>query len=102
MSGAAFVERIFEDGEREVRCRFFTPQQQPTGEYRCAWTLTWAGETKSHSAHGIDGVQALLLAMRVVHTELVDSESYRAGRFTYLQQRDLDLPPPFPPYDPEA
>jgi hypothetical protein len=37
--------------------------------------------------------------MRTVHTELLDSDEYRSGVLTYLNERDLDLPPSWPIYD---
>ncbi|GFE77990.1 hypothetical protein NTCA1_56390 [Novosphingobium sp. TCA1] len=34
-----------------------------------------------------------MLAMRIVHTELIESDAYKAGRLTWCDQADLDLPP---------
>ena len=34
-----------------------------------------------------------MLAMKTVHSELVDSDIYRSGKLTYVDQYDLDLPP---------
>ena len=34
-----------------------------------------------------------MLAMRVVHAKLMETEEYRSGALTYLDQQDLDLPP---------
>lgn len=42
---------------------------------------------------GLDGVQALMLAMRIVHTELIESDQNKAGRLIWCDQADLDLPP---------
>ena len=41
----------------------------------------------------LDGVQALMLAMRIVHTELVESDVYNDGRLAWCEQDELDLPP---------
>lgn len=95
MSNAGFVERQFENGSDFVACRFFQPTLQPGGEYECRWSINWGDVDRNRRALGIDSVQALLLAMRVAHTELLESEAYKHGTLTYLGERDLDLPPPF-------
>jgi len=90
-----FVQRQFDNAGTPVTCRFYSPEAQPTGEYRCNWTIDWGLGDIKRKTHGIDGVQALLLAMQVAHTELVESDSYKAGTLTYLDCADLDLPGPF-------
>jgi hypothetical protein len=50
-----------------------------------------------------------MLAMRSVHSELVESDAYKTGRLTLWDQADLDLPPAWgtgplydaPPWDGE-
>ncbi|GHH26450.1 hypothetical protein GCM10008023_41060 [Sphingomonas glacialis] len=34
-----------------------------------------------------------MLAMKSVHSELMESDLYKAGKLTYVDQYDLDLPP---------
>ena len=34
-----------------------------------------------------------MLAMKSVHTELMESDLYKSGKLTYANQYDLDLPP---------
>lgn len=34
-----------------------------------------------------------MLAMKTVHTELMESDLYKSGNLTYADQYDLDLPP---------
>lgn len=93
MSDEAFVERHFALGDQKVVARFHTPALAPGGEYQCRWQIVWPDRESKFRACGIDGVQALMLAMRAVHSELVESEEYRSGLLTYLDQQDLDLPP---------
>jgi hypothetical protein len=52
-----------------------------------------ADHERSLEAAGIDGLRALMLAMRTVHSELTETEDYEEGTLTYLDQTDLDLPP---------
>lgn len=99
MSETVFVARQFDKNGSPVVCRFYQPALQSAGEYQCRWSIDWGSGEKSRRSHGLDSVQALLLAMRVAHTELVESEAYEKGALTYLGRRDLDLPPPFSPAD---
>ncbi len=34
-----------------------------------------------------------MLAMKSVHSELMESDLYKSGKLTYADQYDLDLPP---------
>jgi hypothetical protein len=90
---AAFAERQFEAGGKPVTARFYAPTLAPGGEYQCRWEIEWPDRTRQFYACGIDGVQALMLAMRMVHSDLTASEAYRAGALTYFGQSDLDLAP---------
>lgn len=98
-----FIERRFELGQGELCVRFFTPSQAPGGEYQCHYCVQWPDREVRRYACGIDGIQALLLAMRTVHSDLLESETYKAGQLTWCNQSDLDLPPSWgagPLYDP--
>ena len=93
MDGSVFVERRFDVGDQQVAARFHVPVLAPGGEYQCRWQIEWPSRQQERHACGIDGLQALMLAMRVVHNTLMESEEYQAGALTYLGQEDLDLPP---------
>jgi hypothetical protein len=95
MDETAFVERRFDLDAQEVVVRFFTPFKAPGGEFQCRWSMTWPSGEAGRYACGGDGVQALLLAMRTVHSELVDSDAYKEGRLTLWRGAELDLPPPW-------
>ncbi len=93
MRDEPFVERVFEsDGDIITAC-FFRPTLAPGGEYECRWVILWPKRIQKHRACGIDAIQALLLAMKSVHSELMQSDLYKSGKLTYLEQHDLDLPP---------
>jgi hypothetical protein len=89
----AFVERRFELDGSELSVRFHLPFKAPGGEFVCRWSIAWPERETSLSARGVDGVQALMLAMRSAHWELLESDAYKAGRLTLYEQADLDLPP---------
>ena len=88
-----FVERRFDLGNHEVIARFYAPILAPGGEYQCRWRIEWPDRDQEQYVCGIDGLQALMLAMRVVHIKLFESAEYQSGNLTYLDQQDLDLPP---------
>jgi hypothetical protein len=93
MSEALFAERRFQIDGSDLVVRFYVPIRAPGGEYRCGYVIEWpAGEVR-RSAAGEDGIQALMLAMRTVHSELIESDAYKEGRLTLHGQADLDLPP---------
>lgn len=93
MEDMLFVQRTFELGDAQVVARFYTPKSETGGEFRCRWSLSWPGREVLGSAPGEDSVQALTLAMRSVHEELIADEAYRSGKLTLWGQSDLDLPP---------
>lgn len=93
MSDAPFLERIFESGDRTIAAHFLQPTLEPGGEYQCRWAIFWPDRVRQSYSCGLDGVQALMLAMKSVHSELVESDLYKSGRLTYVNQYDLDLPP---------
>ena len=97
MNDRLFVERRFDLGNHEVIARFYAPILAPGGEYQCRWCIQWPDRDQERYACGIDGLQALTLAMRVVHAKLFESAEYQAGTLTYLDQQDLDLPPAWGP-----
>ena len=93
MDKAPFVERRFELAGGELVVRFHMPARAPGGEFQCRWSIDWPTGEVAHRACGEDGVQALMLAMRSVHSKLVQSEAYKSGQLTLWSQADLDLLP---------
>lgn len=93
MGEPAFIERQFELGDRNLVVRFYTPAKAPGGEFQCWYSIGWPDGGVRRYACGLDSVQALMLAMRTVHSDLVESDAYKAGRLTWCDQADLDLPP---------
>jgi len=93
MDEIAFLERVFELDDGGLIVRFCTPYKVPGGEFQCRYSIAWPEREVRRFACGLDSVQALMLAMRTVHSELVESDAYKAGRLTWCDQADLDLPP---------
>jgi len=57
------------------------------------WSIAWPDRHRNSYSCGVDSVQALSLAMRIVHVELIESDLYKGGALTFLGHRDLGLPP---------
>lgn len=93
MSDEPFIERTFESGDNTITARFFRPTLAPGGEYQCQWTIHWSDRIQKRFTCGLDGVQALMLAMKLVHSELMESDLYKSGQLTFASQYDLDFPP---------
>jgi hypothetical protein len=93
MDEAAFVKREFELDGGCLLVRFYSPSRAAGGEFQCRYSVGWPEGEVQRYACGLDGIQALMLAMKIVHIELVESDAYKAGRLTWCDQADLDLPP---------
>ena len=103
MTEPPFVQRRFELDGGELIVRFFTPSKAPGGEFQCHYVIGWPERDVRGYACGEDGLQALMLALRRVHFDLIKSGAYKAGRLTWCDQADLDLPSTWgagPLYDP--
>lgn len=93
MRDQPFIERRFDSGDGIITARFLQPQLAPGGEFQCQWVIEWPDRVQQRYACGIDGIQALTLAMRTVHTELKESDLYKSGKLTFENGYNLDLPP---------
>jgi hypothetical protein len=50
------------------------------------------GEAKIQFAYGVDSMQALLLAMQGIATDLYTSEAAKSGQLEWLGQHNFGLP----------
>lgn len=87
-----FVERELSCAGQPMLVRFYQPVQMPTTEYKCEYEIMWPNRTRRRHAFGVDGIQALILAMGIVHVELTISDYYKDGQLTYYDSVNLDLP----------
>lgn len=94
MDDPAFAKRAFELDGGVLVVRIYAPAKAPGEAFRCRYSIGWPDREAWRDAAGLDGVQALMLAMRSVHTELVEHDACKTGRLTWCDQADLDLPSP--------
>ena len=78
---AFFGARVELDGGR-LAVRFYAPFKASGREFQCRYLVGQPEREVRRYACGLDGVQALMRAMRTVHTELLENDAYRAGLLT--------------------
>jgi hypothetical protein len=89
---SVFIERRLElEGTAGVVVRFLRPVQDDE-DYRCDYQIVWPDRERTFHGFGIDEVQAVLSAMQNAHAELLATAESKAGRLTWLGERDLGLP----------
>ncbi|GJE18157.1 DUF6968 family protein [Methylobacterium marchantiae] len=100
----SLVERRFSlHPGKEVTASFFRPEAAGKRLWRCRYILAWPDRRFAFHAYGEDGVQALLLAMELVHRTLLAEAAYlkdvsppenQADALAWMGRRDLGLPMP--------
>jgi|TARA_Y100000815_G_scaffold236192_1_gene229268 hypothetical protein len=86
-----FVERIFKIDGQNVACRFYRPTQDGT-DFSCRYTINLLGKPKERHSYGVDAIQALLLAMKKAHIELLLLRDQKGLRVEWLNEENLGLP----------
>ena len=61
-------------------------------DYYCPYEICWPNDRRISYAGGVDSVQALDLALKIVGVILYTSEYGKAGRLRWHEQRDLGFP----------
>jgi len=67
-----------ESTETEVEIRIFVPRFE-SDHWSCGYEIDWPEGTRKGEARGHDSVQALLLALELVGSELYTSDYHKAG-----------------------
>lgn len=97
MALESFVKRLFVVDGQNVECRFSQPERQGD-DSRCELEIDWPEGPESLSIYGVDGVQALSLAMAMAHARLLAARERYDRTVTWLEGSDLGLPTfPFHP-----
>src|SRR6185295_16384897 len=91
MSEGAFVQRIFVVDGREIACRFYQPEAEGD-DFHCRYEIAWAEGLRSRKIHGVDEVQAFLLAMQIAHTELLSAREHDGRQVHGSTSEVLDYP----------
>ena len=71
--------KLVGDGDESVAVRIFSPRRED-GHWSCDYEIDWPEGTRKGTSHGYDSVQALLLALNIVGSELYTSDYHKAGK----------------------
>lgn len=69
-------------GYADVVVSIFWPEQRENSWFS-DWTISWPDRERKGSAGGADAIQALLVALNIVGTELHCSAEHQAGRLNW-------------------
>jgi hypothetical protein len=67
--------------QAEITVRLFLPVEID-GAWACRYEIDWPDKTRSKLAGGADSVQALLLALKMIGSDIVASTYYASGEMT--------------------
>ena len=77
-----------------VAIRVFAPRPVGRG-WSCGYEIDWPSSTRKRDVSGFDSMQALVLALQAIGTELYMSEHHQAGELLWEQQgRGYGFPVP--------
>lgn len=68
----------------------------PEGDWLCPLQIAGLGDDTVRAAFGVDAVQALILAMQMIHIDLQAGQRRTGRTLQWLEQSDLGFPPPAP------
>jgi hypothetical protein len=73
------------DAPDQIAVRVFAPIPQPI-DWSCHVEIDWPDRLWAHDAVGIDSVQAVDLALRMIGTTLYTSDFHATGRLVWLKK----------------
>lgn len=85
------LSRHFTVDGSPVECRFFLPDYDGQ-DYACRYEIIWPDKPRSRRVYGVDGVQALLLAMQGAHLDLLLARQDKGMDVQWLDGPNLGLP----------
>lgn|SRR5262245_55049907 len=77
-----FLKLRQEPGEIPVPIRVFAPEQREL-DWACRFEIEWPNETFGLDAIGVDAVQALELALRMIGAVLYSSDHHASGNLVW-------------------
>lgn len=91
MAEQVIVRRTFKVDGNDAECRFLKPEEDG-GDFFCQYEIDWPERTKVHRAGGVDEVQALLLAMKGAHANLLAARNMDGRDVEWLGGLSLGMP----------
>jgi hypothetical protein len=71
-------------GDIEIPIHIFAPKRQKV-DWSCQFEIGWPDEKLTRIAIGIDAVQALELALRMIGAQIYASDHHDSGRLEWLE-----------------
>ena len=88
---SAFLERTYSLGGTVLNCRFYCPVFDGQ-DFSCRYDITWPDGPRSRNVVGVDSIQALLLAMQAMHSDLILRRERDGLDVKWLDGTELGLP----------
>lgn len=76
--------RLSDEAATAIPVSVFMPVQEDS-DWSCVFSIGWPERTLERKVFGIDAIQSLELALRMIGTELYTSEYHKAGRLMWLK-----------------
>jgi hypothetical protein len=73
---------VDKNGRHSVTVTVFAPEPGERG-WACRYEIEWPGRPRSGAGYGIDGMQALTIALQIIGTELYTSDYHKAGTLVF-------------------
>jgi hypothetical protein len=91
------AERILQwrrtDGRKTIRVQIFSPER--TNEtWTCRYVINWPDGEKEKMASGVDAVQALMIALQMIGSEMYTSNYQKAGGIYFRDSDGCGFPVP--------
>jgi len=81
-------------GDTAVPIRVHAPVQGEK-DWRCAYDIVWPDGSRRGFGYGVDGTQAMLLALHAIGTDIYTSDYHRSGRLRWEREgRGYGFPVP--------
>jgi hypothetical protein len=71
-------------GDMEIPIRIFAPEQQAT-DCVCRFEVDWPDGTWAMAAGGVDAIQALELALKMIGAQIYTSDHHASGKLMWLE-----------------
>lgn len=67
-----------------IPIRLFAPEREAV-DWSCRWEIDWPDEKLARTAIGVDAIQALDLALKMLGVQIYASDHHASGRLMWLE-----------------
>ena len=69
-----------ENGNIKIPIRIFAPERKGAAEWSCRFEIDWPDDRRKAAAVGLDSVQAIVLALQMIGTEIYATNYHKTGK----------------------